>query len=372
MENISNSDFIFVGLLIIHLLFLVIVLSNFFYLSKAHSIAINKKHQPKLDILIPARNEEQNIKKAINSILQSDYKNYKIIVLDDNSSDKTKGIVEELIIRNNNIELINGKPLPDNWIGKNWACYQLSNQAEAKYILFLDADVTLNPKAISFAISIMQNKETDLLSFFPSQKIKSFGEHLVVPIMDWMLLTFLPLSKVYYSKYKSLSAANGQFMLFKTNAYKQFGGHENIKTKIVEDVEFARGFKLLNKRVVTLTGNKLVECRMYNGFYESINGFTKNFYSGINTNPLAFTLLLLTNFFVFVFPFVGLFYSILALPVVLIILSQRFISSVISKQNLFVNLILFPLQMIVLIYIAIRSLILTKRKYLVWKERKIT
>jgi glycosyltransferase involved in cell wall biosynthesis len=371
MENINSTNLVFFILPFIHLLLLAVVVSNYFYLSKTHSIPISKNYQPKLDIFIPARNEETNIQNVINSILQSDYKNYKIFVLDDNSTDNTNRVVKELIKNNRNIELINGKPLPENWIGKNWACHQLSQKSESEFKLFIDADVTLDRKAISFAINIMQKREADLLSIFPSQKIKNLGEQLVVPIMDWILLTFLPLSRVFYSNKKSLSAANGQFMLFRAQAYKQFGGHKTIKNKIVEDIEVARGFKALNKRVVTLSGNNLVQCHMYNGFFESVNGFTKNFYSGINANSFVFSLLLLVVFFLFVFPFIWLVSFKMALLIIVLILIQRILSSIISKQSIIINLILFPVHILVMIYIAVRSLILTKSKRLVWKVRTI-
>lgn len=371
MENISSENLILIVLLIIHLMILAVVASNYFYLLKIHSTHLITNQQPKLDIFIPARNEEQNIEQVVNSILQSEYINYRILILDDNSTDKTWQVVEGFAKTNQKIELINGKTLPENWLGKNWACHQLSQKSESEFMLFIDADVTLDRNAISFALNLMQNKKVDLLSIFPTQHIKSFGEQLVVPLMDWLLLTFLPLCKVLSSNSKSLSAANGQFMLFRTEAYKQFGGHEKIKNKIVEDIEFARGFKSIKKQIITLTGNNLVQCRMYSGFSEAVNGFSKNLYSGLNTNPFLFLMLLFTIFFIFIFPFIWSLFVIESILIILIILIQRYLSSVISKQNPVLNLVLFPVQMFIFIYVAVRSLLLTKSKKIVWKERTI-
>lgn len=372
MSNILLENILFVGLIIIHLTFLVITLSNYFYLKKINETIVNNNLQPSLDIFIPARNEEQNIRNIINSILKCDYNNYRLFILDDHSTDNTKYIVEELVKDNPNIVLLKGDTLPDNWLGKNWTCHQLSKYSESDYILFIDADVTLDYDAISFTMNLIQSKDGDLLSVFPTQEIITVGEHFVVPLMDWLLLTFLPLRKIYTTNKKSLSAANGQFMLFKTKAYKEFGGHEKLKHEIVEDIEFVRGFKSMNKRVLTITGENKIKCRMYNGFNESINGFTKNMYKGFSINSIAYLLITFIVFFLFAFPFVWMFLSSSAIIIVDLILIQRFLASAISKQNPLVNVLIFPFQMVIFIYISMRSLIYTKSNKIIWKNRIIT
>src|SRR5690606_20443965 len=115
---------------------------------------------------------------------------------------------------NDNLEYIPGEELPAGWTGKNWACYQLAARAKGKYLLFLDADVAVSPDAIQSAVFEFEGKNVQMLSVFPTQKIKSPGEWLIVPLMDWLILTFLPLLRVYKSARPSISAANGQFILF--------------------------------------------------------------------------------------------------------------------------------------------------------------
>jgi cellulose synthase/poly-beta-1,6-N-acetylglucosamine synthase-like glycosyltransferase len=116
----------------------------------------------------------------------------------------------------------------------------LAQEAKGEYLLFLDADVELTSNVISSAVYELEKSSVTLLSIFPTQIIKSFGEHLIVPLMNWLLLTFLPLRFVYSSSSKAFVAANGQFMLWRKDDYFKIGGHETIKNKVVEDMELAR------------------------------------------------------------------------------------------------------------------------------------
>jgi chlorobactene glucosyltransferase len=97
---------------------------------------------PAISILVPARNERKNIKKCIQSLLEQDYENYELLVLDDNSTDETLKILNNTPDENNKLKIIQGKPLPKDWLGKNWTCKQLSEEAKGEYLLFTDADTT--------------------------------------------------------------------------------------------------------------------------------------------------------------------------------------------------------------------------------------
>ena len=139
--------------------------------------------------------------------------------------------------------------------GKNWACHQLSQKAKGKYLLFIDADVELAPNAISSTAKIMAETKTKMLSVFPTQRIKSFGEWLIVPLMNWLLLAFLPLRQVYASRNNSFIAANGQFILWDRETYFSIGGHQQVANAVVEDMELARKAKQKNKIITLLGGN---------------------------------------------------------------------------------------------------------------------
>ena len=360
----------FTVLLIISLsVFSLISLYNLFTAPVLKSILPYSKKEKLVSVLIPARNEENNIAKCIKGILSQDYQNKEIIILDDNSTDKTFEIASSFV--SENIKLLKGNQLPSGWLGKNWACHQLSELASGDYLLFVDADVELNSEVISSAVSEFEKSNAVLLSIFPTQIIKSFGENLIVPLMNWLLLTFLPLSFVYSSLSQSFVAANGQFMLWRKEDYIKLGGHKIVKDKIVEDMELARLVKQNQSKVKTMLGGKLVFCRMYESFNQAYNGFTKNFFAGFLLPPFSFLVIILFLLIAFVLPFLFLLQPVYSFILIALILITRISVSIVSNQNLLINILLHPVQMLFMFWIGIVSIIKFKTKKIVWKQRKL-
>lgn len=327
------------------------------------------KEQKLVSVLIPARNEEQNIVRCIEAVLAQDYRNIEIIILDDNSSDKTYELAASFNL--SQLKVVKGEELPPDWLGKNWACHQLANQANGEYLLFLDADVDIKPIVISSAITEMEKSNASLLSVFSTQIIKSFGEHLIVPLMNWLLLTFLPLKFVYSTVSISFVAANGQFMLWKKEDYLKIGGHNIVKNKVVEDMELARAVKRNGLKVKTMLGGELIYCRMYNSFSQSYNGFLKNFYAGFSVHPIQFIIIISFLLIVFtapIFTLTKVYDSFI--PLVLVFISRTAVSLK-SRQNWLVNNLLHPFQMLLMFWIGIFSLIKYKTNGLVWKQRNL-
>jgi len=361
-------------LFIIISLFLIIVLavsaSNLFFANeiKESEGEISGKS---ISILIPARNEEKNIKDCISSIMNQDYDIFEIIVLNDNSNDNTLSILNELASTNKKLKVINGEALKQGWLGKNYACHQLSREAKGEYFLFIDADVRLNKEAVSSAVKLLENsKDCRMVSVFPTQVYHSFGEKLIVPLMNWILLSFLPLRLVYKSPNKSFIAANGQFILIDSEVYRSIGGHESVKDKVVEDMELARKVKSRH-RMITAVGGEQINCKMYDSLTSAYNGFSKNFFPGFNTSVFAFILLLLLILTLFLLPIILVFLDINFIISLILILLNRFMISRLSRQNTVENIFLHPFQMMFLFAIGINSIIKSKTKSLVWKERKI-
>lgn len=361
----------FISLLFIHLLLLSVIVYNYFAAPRLTQKKSSSTNEPYISVLIPARNEDHNISVCLNSLTNSDYNNLEIIVLDDASTDQTSAVVSKFKSKYSNINLITGKPLPSDWLGKNWACHQLAQKAKGKLLLFLDADVQVTTHSISSAVRFFLEKQVKMLSVFPTQKIKSVGEWLVVPLMDWLLLTFLPLKKIYTSRASSLAAANGQFMLFEREVYFKLGGHQAVRHNIVEDMAFVKNFKAKGEKVITLLGNDIVKCRMYNDLRSAISGYTKNFYPGFNVPSVIFMFLLSLTFFVFISPMVMVFYNSIMLFILIMILTQIIFISVLSRQNMFLKILFFTPQLFLLLFIGINSVIAFKRKNVVWKERII-
>ena len=322
-----------------------------------------------VSVLIPARNEEANIRECLKSVLNQNYKNYEVLVLDDESTDNTYKIVKDF--NNERIKLIEGKPLPGNWLGKNWACNQLAENAKGDIFLFIDADVRLSENSLNSGIKIFKDKRLDMLSCFPTQQIKTISEWLIVPLMNFFLLSLLPLKKVFSSLNKSFSAANGQFIMIDKSVYHKIGGHRRIANEVVEDMELARLLKQNGFTILTALGDNAVTCRMYNNFPDAFNGFSKNFYPGFKTNPTFFVILILLFSLIFIYPFFLLATNVFYLLHITLILLIRVFISLSSRQNILLNILFHPLQIIIMLLTAINSVWQSKLKKREWKGRKI-
>jgi chlorobactene glucosyltransferase len=347
---------------------------NFFTAPRFKNNQNEKGNKALVSILIPARNEEKNISQIIDDVIKQTHKNFELIILDDESEDRTAEIISDKISEhnsNNKIKLISGKPLPNGWLGKNWACHQLSKEASGKYFLFIDADVRLSSGVVESCLFYKDKYKLEMISSFPTQIINSYGEWLIVPLMNFLLLAFLPLKKVYSSANKSFIAANGQFLFIAKSAYEKIGGHLTFKGRVVEDMEIARQVKKSGFNIMTFLGADSVSCRMYDGYRLAYNGFSKNFFPGFNISSLIFTLFLTLIFIVFLLPFLMIFMNSSFVLIVFIILLGRLAISVSSRQNILVNVLLHPVQILIMITIGVNSFYRTKTKNLKWKGRSI-
>jgi glycosyltransferase involved in cell wall biosynthesis len=323
-----------------------------------------------ISVLIPARNEENNIANLLVDLQHQTYKNIEIIVYDDESSDKTAEIVLEIARFDKRIKLTHFGKLPEGWLGKNYACHKLALEAKGDYFLFLDADVRVGQHLISGTITdILQNK-SKLISIFPTQKTTSIGEKAVVPIMNYILLTLLPLKLVYSSKFSSLAAANGQFMLFEAETYKYLLPHKLMKAEKVEDIKIARYYKQVGYKISCYSGNSDINCRMYTNYNESINGFSKNismFFGGSHIVAILFWVL---TTFGFVFVVIGMNIKWILLTGLLIIITRIFVSRA-SNQSIITNLVYLLPQQVNIGVIIYKSLLFSQSGNYSWKDRKV-
>ena len=324
-----------------------------------------------VSVLIPSRNEDKNIAGILSDLQKQDYQNIEIIVYNDQSTDNTEEIVTKFSGIDRRIKLINSNGLPLGWLGKNYACYNLSKQAKGSFLLFLDADVRISKDIIINTIGHSIKYNIGLLSIFPKQIMKTLGERITIPNMNFILLSLLPLILVRKSKYQSLSAANGQYMLFSSKNYFALNPHEVMKANKVEDIEIARYFKKNNIPIACLTGDDTITCRMYQGFNEAINGFSKNVITFFgNSFVVAFLFWLITTF-----GFLLVFFS-LGLPAVILylftILLARIFISIVSKQNLLMNLLLLIPQQFTLGFFIYKAFMYKSKNQYLWKGRNIS
>ncbi|MCK3684134.1 glycosyltransferase family 2 protein [Maribellus sp. YY47] len=322
-----------------------------------------------VSVLIPARNEEQNIGNLLRDLKEC-HQNIEVWVYDDQSTDQTTSIVEEISQTDPRIQLLHSAGLPEGWTGKNHACYSLAQKAGGQYLLFLDADVRINTKVIAQSIAMMKSQNLALLSIFPQQVMKTRGEKLTVPVMNYVLLTLLPLILVRKLGFPSLSAANGQFMLFNAETYKKWQPHRHNRNKRVEDIEIARFLKRNNEKIACLTGNDDIRCRMYGGYTDAVNGLSRSvlLFFG-NSAPVAILFWLITTFGFVVLTFTAP-WEIFVLYLFILGAIRVFVS-ISSRQAVGTNLILGFMQKInlgIMIGKAIRSRSL---KTFEWKGRAV-
>ncbi|MBD3228237.1 MAG: glycosyltransferase [Candidatus Lokiarchaeota archaeon] len=369
-----------IGTLIFDTIILIIALSNIWEYKRLESFS-RLNNRPFISVLVPARNEEENIERCITSLINQDYPNYEIIVLNDNSTDRTGQILERLGAENDKLKVINGKELPKGWMGKNWACHQLSEVAKGEYLLFTDADTKHRPETISDSIFAMIHFDADLLNAFPRQITGTFGEKLIVPITHWSFFSFLPLFVAHRIKSTVLTLTIGQFMLFKREAYSDIGGHAAVKGSVLDDVPLGRNIKKFGLKWRLVDGMNRISCRMYTDFKSSFNGFARNLLAAFNYNtillfwvwfwivnviwdPIIFlTINLFTNFM--------LFYEII-LSLMLIIMNLILWAIAYIRFDYPIYLIfLQPIISILMFAIALKSLYQQMRGSLVWKDRKM-
>lgn len=328
------------------------------------------KAYPSVSILIPARNEEHNIGNLLGDLRKEPYPKLEILVYDDASSDGTARTVETAASEDTRIHLIRGSGPPQGWLGKNHACHRLAEKASGEMFLFLDADVRLRPGFMEKTLASAESHGSRLLSVFPRQIMPGIGTRTVVPLMNRILLSLLPLIAVRLSPLPSLAAANGQFMLFDSAAYRATRPHEKFRNSPVEDMAIVKEYKRSGFPVTVLLGDADISCRMYGSAKEAVGGFSKNvfeFFGGSAVLAFAYasaTALAPAYAFIWPGPAGGLACCIMAV-------STNILVSVASRQSVAWNLLLAVPQQATLLIIVCTALLRRHKKRLMWKGRNV-
>lgn len=263
---------------------------------------------PKVAVIIPAYNEAANIEACVTSVLDSTAIDLQVWVVDDQSTDETKAIVElvQESRQDERLKLISAgeRPAGEVWVGKNWACTQAAKQVGGEFLLFIDADVRLKPQSIERTISYAQQEKIDLLSLAVVFLCRHWSEWLVQPIVYFLLAVGFDFAPVNDPMSEAAFAA-GPFMLFRRSAYDAIGGHAAVRDYVVEDVELGRRIKQNNFRLWYGLGRGLAEVHMYRSFSALWEGWTKNWFEGSNRNYQAAFYCVFVTFLVFAMPWIG-------------------------------------------------------------------
>jgi len=259
---------------------------------------------PFVSVLVPARNEELNIRNVLTSLLEQNYPNYEVIVLNDSSEDKTGEIISGLKTKYPYLKVLNGKPLETGWTGKCFACKQLYEKSKGEYIIFTDADTIHKKESIRGSVSIAQNTNADMLTLFPEMTLKSFAEKLMMPMLFFTIMMLLPVYFVDKKGFVKFSVGIGPFMMFRRSAYNAIGTHESVKSAIVEDVWLGRKIKEHGLKLTVADGFDILSVRMYRNFKDIWNGFSKNIFAGFQYSSLSLFSVIGMYLLLFFVPFI--------------------------------------------------------------------
>jgi chlorobactene glucosyltransferase len=296
---------------------LVVVTSYFFLLSLANhyemwrfTLAPEIFDGPLVSVLVPARNEEKNIERCLNSLRNQLYKNYEILVIDDNSTDGTLNILKRIAATDKRVRVFSGAPLPEDWFGKPFALHQLSQKARGEILLFTDADTIHNPTSVSWAVTNITGLKADLVSGYVGQIFLSFGEAVTVPLMFFLTGFVIPLFLNRFTRQHFFSSAIGQYIAIRREVFTAIGGCEAFKKKTSEDIYMARFVKMKGYKTRFLNISEYVKCRMYQGYRSAVEGIGKNIFDYLGKKSIVLFVVAILVFFFLFFPFPLLFFCI--------------------------------------------------------------
>jgi chlorobactene glucosyltransferase len=292
------------NLLITAILFvlLIICIWNLFVICKKNFLP--PENLPFVSVLVPARNEEINISNVLTSLLEQEYPNYEIIVLNDSSEDRTGEIIAGLKTKYPQLRVLNGKSLEEGWTGKCFACRQLYEASKGEYIIFTDADTIHNKNSISGSVNIAMGTGADMLTLFPEMTMKTLSEKIAMPMLFFTIMLLLPMYFIDKKGFVKFSVGIGPFMMFRRSAYETIGTHESVRSAIVEDVWLGRKIKEHNLKLVAADGSDLLSVRMYRSAKDIWNGFSKNIFAGLNYSSFSLFAMILMYLLLFFVPFI--------------------------------------------------------------------
>ncbi len=331
----------------------------------------NNADYPKISIIIPARNEERHIEEALTSVLQLNYPDYELIVLNDRSEDTTGAILERMAQRFPQLQVVNIQALPDGWLGKNHALFRGAEASTGEILLFTDADIVMAPQTLKKAVQALQAQKLDHLALWP--EIHSRG---------WPLKIFMNAFTVYFCLYarpwraihpkSSHFIGIGAFNLIRRSVYEAVGTHQRIAMRPDDDMKLGKLVKRHGFRQAVGNGLDLISVEWYASLRELVAGLMKNAFAGLDYN-LPYTLYGVSGQFLFsVWPVIAVFITkgttqlvyLLSLALMQVLCFEN------ARKNRHVRWsgLFFPLSTVLMIYIILKATALTLwQQGIVWR-----
>jgi hypothetical protein len=243
-------------------------------------------------VCVPARDEVHNLRPCVESVLaaaagtQGPMLELEVLVYDDESSDGTGDLLAALRAEDDRVKAVERVPLPAGWNGKQHACDRMGRAATHDWLLFTDADVRFAPASLASAVATAENRRVDLLSTFPRQEMRTLGERLFVPMIGFILFSYLPMGRMQRTLDPAASAGCGQYLLVRREAWLACGGHAAFRDSMHDGIRLPRLLRRHGHRTDLFDGTDQVACRMYDGFAACWDGFAKNAYEGLGSMAL--------------------------------------------------------------------------------------
>jgi glycosyltransferase involved in cell wall biosynthesis len=243
--------------------------------------ALPTVEMPAISVLIPARNEAASIRAAVEAALHSRDVTLEVIVLDDHSVDDTAAIVRQQAAGDYRVRLESAPPLPEGWCGKQHACAILARHASHPLLVFVDADVRLVPDGLARMAAFLCTSRADMISGVPYQETVTLGEKLLIPLIHFLLLGFLPMHRMRQSPHPAYGSGCGQLFMARREAYTRSGGHAAIRTSLHDGLTLPRAFRRAGFMTDLFDATDIAACRMYRNWSEVWRGLAKNAGEGL-------------------------------------------------------------------------------------------
>ena len=340
--------------------------------------AASASAKPVVSVCIPARNEERNIAAVVRGALANQGVALEVLVHDDQSTDQTPAILAALCAEDARVRSVPVQPLPAGWNGKQWGCERMGQEARGEWLLFTDADVRLTPDCLVRAVAEAKRLNAALLSTVPQQETGTFLERMVVPLIHWMLFSWLPMPRMRTTNDPATSAGCGQFLLVQRAAWLAAGGHAAFRDSMHDGIKLPRNVRRAGFHTDLYDGSDSVSCRMYRSAAETWRGFTKNAYEGLGS-PLVLVVFTMLEVLGILLPWIWLPVmmvrgdmplgpTVLAAVAIAAQLLQRVILARRFGQS-FECVVLHPITIMLLVAIQWRSWWLHLTKQRAWRGR---
>jgi hypothetical protein len=322
-------------------------------------------------VVLPVRDEEAHAGECLTAVLaQEGVPDLRVVVVDDGSTDRTAEIVGA--VADPRVTLVEAGPLPGGWLGKPHACAVGAAEAPDGVLAFVDADVRLFPDAIAGAVAVLDAVGLDLVSPWPRPLTGGLAERLVQPLAPWLWASTLPLRLAERSPRPSLAAANGQFLVVTTGAYRRAGGHAGVRGEVLEDIALVRAVKRAGGSGGPVDGSRLAACRMYEGWPALRDGYTKSLWAAVGGSPAGSVAAAAVLTAVGVLPaLAALRGSRAGLAGYAAGVAGRVVSAAMTGGRVWPDPLAHPLSLVVLDGLVLRSVVAHRRGRLTWRGRPV-